>query len=170
MGFTYSERLNLSIFAVMLLRFTGLSYPKVARRLDCSASWVEKVCRIPKYKNDYSTVRKQIAEEYLLEQIQKNPEENLIKWYPKLLKDMKDAAEGNIKDKTRIMAIQKLFEIAEEYKKKIKPPEELRPIMSDEKAEEMHKEIKQLLKVHQTLMGNLNVCPRENLTKILGSS
>ena len=170
MGFTYSERLNLSIFAVMLLRFTGLTYPKIARRLDCSASWVEKVCRIPKYQNTYSTVRKQIAEEYLTEQIQKNPEENLIKWYPKLLKDMKDAAEGKISDKTQILSIQKLFEIAEEYKKKIKPPEELRPVMSDEKAEGMHKEIKQLLTLHKSLIGKLNVCPRESLPKILGSS
>lgn len=170
MGFSYSERLNLSIFAVMLLRFTGLSQAKVARKLNCGTTWVEKVCRIPKYLSDYSQVRKQVAEEYLLEQIQKNPEENLIKWYPKLLKDMKDAAEGEIKDKTRIMAIQKLFEIAGEYKKKMRPAEELRPIMSDEKAEEMHKEIKQLLKVHQSLIGKLNICPRENLTKILGSS
>jgi len=169
-GFLYSERLNLSIFAVMLLRFTGLSQAKVARRLNCSLSWVEKVIRVTKYQSDYSLVRKQVAEEYLLEQIQKNPEENLVKWYPKLLKDMKDAAEGKIKDKTRIMAIQKLFEIAEEYKKKVKPPEELRPIMSDEKAEEMHKEIKQLLTLHRSLIGKLNVCPRENLTEILGSS
>lgn len=170
MGFTYSERLNLSIFAVMLLRFTGLSQVKVARKLNCSKRWVEQVCRIPKYMTDYSQVRKQIAEEYLLEQIQKNPEENLIKWYPKLLKDMKDAAEGKIKDKTRIMAIQKLFEIAEEYKKKMRPAEQLRPIMSDEKAEEMHKELKLLITLHRSLIGKLNICPRENLTKILGSS
>lgn len=170
MGFSYSERLNLSIFAVMLLRFTGLSQAKVATKLRCSKRWVEQVCRVTKYQTDYSQVRKQVAEEYLLEQIQKNPEENLIKWYPKLLKDMKDAAEGKIKDKTRIMAIQKLFEIAEEYKKKMRPVEELRPIMSDEKAEEMHGELKQLLTLHRSLIGKLNVCPRENLTKILGSS
>lgn len=171
MPLKYAERLNLSIFAVMCLRFSGLTQEKIARKLTCSVIWVKKVCALPKYKDQYPTLRKQIAENYLIEQIKKNPEENLIKWYPKLVTDMKDAADGRIKNPTRIKAIYKLFEVAKEYKdKERETEEEVRPIMSDEKADEMHSEIKQLIKLHGKLIEKLNKCPRENLIKTLKSS
>lgn len=158
----------------MLLRFAGLTQVEVAKKLSASLRWIAQTVAEGKYKKEYDNFRKIVAENYLDDAVKENPEESLVKWYPTLLTKMHDIAKGKKGVKqSEIRAIKELIDLASKYREKIKPERIAQPLMSDEKAGELHEDIKSLIPLHIKLMKKLNECGRKNcklLPKILESS
>ncbi|KKN72802.1 hypothetical protein LCGC14_0406570 [marine sediment metagenome] len=175
MAIKFCDRLSVSVYAVMLWRFVGLPQTKVAKKLSSSLRWIAQIIAEEKYKNEYDNLRKVIAESYLEDIVKENPEENLVKWYPALLERMHGIATGKSSARqNEIRAIKELMDLANQYKEKMGPTQKIeRPLMSDAKATELHRDMKCLIPLHVKLMRKLNDCGRKNcqqLPKILESS